>query len=80
MRKDNLRPDGVAICVMGKKIGILEICRPFNSFSDQLQVAHDSKNLKYAIVEEALRKYSTAGLRDNMSKFYHGLSGSNDWS
>ena len=48
VREDELRPDGVAVSVMSKKIGILEFCRPSDSFPDQLNVVHGRKNLKYA--------------------------------
>ena len=51
VRIDNLRPDGVAISHATKKIGILEFCRPSDSFPDQLLSAYDRKTLKYAIVK-----------------------------
>ena len=40
---DNLRPDRVAISAATKKIGILEFCRPSDSFPDQLLSAYDRK-------------------------------------
>ena len=48
VRVNKLRPDCVAISVRNKRIGILEFCRPSDSFPDQLNVVHGRKNLKYA--------------------------------
>ena len=75
VKVDNLWPDGVAISVVGKKIGILEFCRPSDSFPEQLQAAHDHKNLKYAIVEKALRQYSTAGWQVKVLPWVVGIRG-----
>ena len=60
---------------MSKRIEILEFCRPTDSFPDQLQVARDLKNLKYAIVEEALRQYSTAGRQVKVLPWVVGIRG-----
>ena len=75
VRVDNLRPDGVAVSVKNKRIGILEFCRPSDSFPDQLKAAHDRKNLKYAVVEEALRLYSTAGWQVKILPWVVGIRG-----
>ena len=48
---------------------------PSDSFPDQLMVARDRKNLKYAIVEEALRRYSTAGWQVKVQPWVVGIRG-----
>ena len=75
VRIDNLRPDGVAISHTAKKIGILEFCRPSDSFPDQLLSAHDRKNLKYAIVERALHQYVAAGWQVEILPWVVGIRG-----
>ena len=72
---DTLRPDGVAISAVKKRIGILEFCRPSDSFPDQLLAAYDRKNLKYAIIERALHQYVTEGWQVKVLPWVVGIRG-----
>ena len=50
----NLRPDGIAVSEASKQIAILEFCRPSDTCPDQLKAAYDRKNIKYAVLVDAL--------------------------
>jgi hypothetical protein len=57
----NLQPDLVLVSRSLKKIGLLDLCRPFDSLSELLAAARQRKLRTYRPLLEALRSYLESG-------------------
>jgi ribonuclease HI len=55
------QPDFVSVSFKAKKIAILELCRPSDTSSGQLQAAYERKRNLYGPLVEALGHYSDSG-------------------
>jgi hypothetical protein len=75
VRVDSLRPDGVAVSEVSKKIGILEFCRPSDSHPGQLEAAYARKNLRYAVIGKSLCHYVQSGWQVKIFPWVVGIRG-----
>ncbi len=70
---DRLQPDLVMVSRTLKKIGLVEVCRPMDEFSEQLIAAETRKVRTYAPLLDALRSYAAAGWQiEIVQRYSHG--------
>jgi ribonuclease HI len=72
---ENLQPDMVLVSQSLKKIGLLDLCRPFDSLSEQLAAALRRKLCTYAPLLEALRSYVAQGWQVTILPWVVGVRG-----
>ena len=72
---ENLQPDMVLVSQSLKKIGLLDLCRPFDSLSEQLAAARRRKLHTYAPLLEALRSYVALGWQVTILPWVVGVRG-----
>ena len=72
---DRLQPDLVIVSRALKKIGLVEVCRPMDEFSEQLIAAETRKMRTYAPLLDALRSYSAEGWQIEILPWVVGIRG-----
>ena len=72
---DRLQPDLVIVSRALKKIGLVEVCRPTDEFSEQLIAAETRKMRTYAPLLDALRSYSAEGWQIEILPWVVGIRG-----
>ena len=71
----NLQPDLVLVSQSLKRIGLLDLCRPFDSLSERLAAARQRKQCTYGPLVEALRSYSESGWQVLILPWVVGIRG-----
>jgi hypothetical protein len=71
----NLQPDLVLVSQSLKRIGLLDLCRPFDSHSELLAAARQRKLRTYGPLLEALRSYSESGWQVLILPWVVGIRG-----
>ena len=74
----NLQPDLVLVSGPLKRIGLLDLCRPFDSQSEQLAGARQRKLCSYGPLLEALRSYLENGWQVQILPWVVGVRGKVD--
>ncbi len=72
---DRLQPDLVMVSRALKKIGLVEVCRPMDEFSEQLISAETRKMRTYAPLLDALRSYAAEGWQIEILLWVVGIRG-----
>ena len=72
---ERLQPDLVMVSWTLKKIGLVEVCRPMDEFSDQLTAAEARKLRTYAPLLDALRAYVAEGWTIEILPWVVGVRG-----
>ena len=72
---ENLQPDMVLVSQSLKRIGLLDLCRPFDSLSEQLAAALRRKLCTYGPLLEALRAYVADGWQVKILPWVVGVRG-----
>ena len=72
---ENLQPDMVLVSHSLKRIGLLDLCRPFDSQSEQLAAALRRKLCTYGPLVEALRAYVADGWQVKILPWVVGVRG-----
>jgi hypothetical protein len=72
---ENLQPDMVLVSQSLKRIGLLDLCRPFDSLSEQLAAALRRKLCTYGPLLEALRVYVADGWQVKILPWVVGVRG-----